>query len=134
MDYLKHYKNKLFQSYQSLEKVIDEPFNVHGEIFTIYNVEYSLHSAFDVLYIYIKYEGHRPIKELKLYAKEDGIWDCTIIPEKLNLTEKEWLINSSVLEAICNTITEFASSKFYFRYDKINETLKYLNSRSEEEL
>lgn len=57
MEDLKLHKSRMFNAYESLQNVLDEPFTVDNNTFSIMDLEYSRHADFDDLEITIRYKS-----------------------------------------------------------------------------
>jgi len=128
MEDLELHKNRMLNAYKSLQNVIDEPFTVNNNTFTIMDLEHSRHSEFDVLKITIKYKSK--VNTLELFATKYGIFNVKPYNEtghrEIVLGRLGYLNNTDVLKGICKEIRLHTQS-FWVYYNDKEEILDYLN-------
>lgn len=128
MEELELHKNRMLNAYGKLQNVLDEPFTVNNNTFTIMDLEHKRHSAFDDLEITIRYKSK--VSTLKLFATKDGIFNVKPYNEtghrEIVLGRLGYLSNTDVLKGISNEIRLHTQSFFWYYNDK-EEILDYLN-------
>lgn len=128
MEDLELHKNRMLNAYKSLQNVLDEPFTVNNNTFTIKDLKHSSHSKFDDLEITIRYKSK--VSTLKLFATKDGIFNVKPYNETghrgIVLGKLGYLSNTDVLKRICKEI-RFHTQSFFWYCDDKEEILRYLN-------